>query len=149
MPHFTVSLDARGPVLNAGVSVTDARRTALIAANQTEPQMQHVRALVDTGASFTQIDPQVLNALGLTPTGTIEIVTPSTGSGTHTVETYDVDFRIGAGPSDSPLLIENLRVGACELFLQQGIHALIGRDILAQCVLIYNGEAEFFSLEQF
>jgi len=108
--------------------------------------MQVIRALIDTGASFTSIDPVVLAALSLTPTGTIEIVTPSTGQGTHTAETYDVDFSIGAGPDDTPLSISNLRIASCDLFLKQGIHALIGRDILKRCILIYNGSEGVFSL---
>jgi predicted aspartyl protease len=110
--------------------------------------MRIIRALVDTGASFTSIEPQVLvTALGLTPTGTIDIVTPSTGKDVHTTDTYDVDFLIGGqSPADAPLRMPNLRVAACELFLRQGIHALIGRDVLKTCILIYNGTTNTFSL---
>ena len=79
MPHFTLNLDASGPVVNAGVSVSEGRRQALLAANEPVPEIQVIRALIDTGASFTSIDPAVLAALNLTPTGTIDIVTPSTG----------------------------------------------------------------------
>ena len=146
MPHFTLSIDVAGPVVNAGVAVSEGRRNALAAAGQAIPAMQYIRALVDTGASFTSIDPQVLAALNLTPTGTIEIVTPSTGHGTHTTDTYDVDFTIGAGPADTPLVIPNLRIAASELFLRQGIHALIGRDIMQRCILIYNGEMNWFTI---
>lgn len=115
MPHFTLTLDAAGPVVNAGVSVSAGRRQALVAANEPVPAMQAIRALIDTGASFTSIDPAVLVALSLTPTGTIDIVTPSTGQNTHTADTYDVDFQIGAGPNDTPLLISNLRIASCDL----------------------------------
>jgi hypothetical protein len=146
MPHFTLTLDAAGPVVNAGVSVSEGRRLALEAAGAPVPAMQAIRALIDTGASFTSIDPAVLTALNLTPTGTIDIVTPSTGQGTHTADTYDVDFRIGAGPNDTPLSISNLRIASCDLFLRQGIHALIGRDILEKCIFIYNGTVNYFSL---
>ena len=146
MPHFTLTLDASGPVVNAGVSVSEGRRQALEAANEAIPQMQVIRALIDTGAAFTSIDPVVLAALNLTPTGTIEIVTPSTGQNTHTADTYDVDFKIGAGPDDTPLSISNLRIASCDLFLRQGIHALIGRDILRQCIFSYNGSASIFTL---
>jgi predicted aspartyl protease len=147
MPHFTLAVDANGPIVNAGVSVSEGRRAALIAQGQPVPGMRTIRALVDTGASFTSIEPQVLQALNLTPTGTIDIVTPSTGSGVHTTETYDIDFIIG-GPDASaiPLSIPNLRIAASELFLHQGIHALIGRDILGRCILVYNGSINHFSL---
>lgn len=146
MPHFTLNIDIAGPVVNAGVSVSEGRRQALAAANAPIPAQQYVRALVDTGASFTSIDPAILALLCLTPTGTIDIVTPSTGHGTHTPDTYDVDFMIGAGPQDTSLPISNLRIASCDLFLRQGIHALIGRDILGRCILHYNGETGLFSL---
>jgi Aspartyl protease len=96
MPHFSLTLDASGPLVNAGITVSEGRRAALTAANQAIPQMRVVRALIDTGASFTSIDPEVFAALNLTPTGTMEIVTPSTGQGIHTADTYDIDFQIGA-----------------------------------------------------
>lgn len=120
---------------------------ALQAHNVAVPAPYVIRALVDTGASFTSVEPQVLSRLGLTPTGTIDIVTPSTGQGFHTADTYDVDFVI-AGPNqqDSPLVLRNLRVAACELSLRQGIHALIGRDILERCILVYNGTTRAFTL---
>lgn len=147
MPHFTLNIEPNGPIVNAGVSVSEGRRAALIAAGQPVPVMRTIRALVDTGASFTSIEPSVLQALNLTPTGTIEIVTPSTGNQTHTTETYDIDLTIGgANPTDIPLLITNLRISASELYLHQGIHALIGRDVLKRCFLVYNGSVNLFSL---
>lgn len=147
MPYFTITIDAPGPVVNSGVSVSEGRAAALVAANQPIPQMRVIRALVDTGASFTSIDPTVLTALNLTPTGTIDFVTPSTGQGTHTTDTYDVDFRIGGTNADDvPLTISNLRVASCDLFFSQGIHALIGRDILSRCILVYNGALNIFTL---
>jgi hypothetical protein len=129
MPHFTLSIDIAGPVLNAGVAVSEGRRNALAAAGQAIPAMQYVRALVDTGASFTSVDPQVLSSLNLTPTGAIEIVTQSTGQGTHTTDTYDVDFTIWRWP-----------------WRYAALHALIGRDIMQRCILIYNGETSLFTL---
>jgi predicted aspartyl protease len=147
VPHFTLSIEPNGPIVNAAVSVSEGRRTALLADGQEVPVARTIRALVDTGASFTSIQPHVLQALGLTPTGTIEIVTPSTGSETHTTETYDVDFAIGgANADDPPLVISNLRIATSELFLRQGIHALIGRDVLKRCILVYNGSINAFSL---
>jgi predicted aspartyl protease len=146
MPHFTLTVDAPGPVVNAIIAVSEGRRQALEAAGHTIPMQQVVRALIDTGASHTSVDPSVLAKLSLTPTGTIEIVTPSTGTGTHTTDTYDVDFKMYAAETDTPLAISNLRISACDLFLRQGIHVLIGRDILSRCLLVYNGTINIFSI---
>jgi hypothetical protein len=61
--------------------------------------------------------------------------------------TYDVDSLVrGAIAGDIPLSIPNLRVAASELYLKQGIHALIGRDVLKRCILVYNGGLNQFSL---
>jgi hypothetical protein len=147
MPHFTLPIDPAGPVVTAAVFVSEGRRAALLAEGLTIPAHRIIRALVDTGASFTSIEPEVLRALELTPTGTIDIVTPSTGKDVHTTDTYDVDFIIGgSAPADIPLSIPNLRIAASELYLRQGIHALIGRDVLARCILVYNGTLNQFSL---
>jgi hypothetical protein len=146
MPHFTLNIDVRGPVVNAQINVSEGRRTALEVQNTAIPPPRVVRALIDTGASFSSVEPTVLASLGLTPTGTIDFVTPSTGQAVVTTDTYDVDVVIYKGPNDPPLSMPNLRVAACQLFLRQGIHALIGRDILSKCVLIYNGEVNMFTL---
>jgi len=147
MPHFTLALDpARGPIINAVIAVSEGRRDALTAANQPIPLPQFVRALIDTGASFTSVDPSILANLGLTPTGTMDVVTPSTGQNVHTTDTYDVDFAMGANPQDVILFVPNLRIAAAELFLMQGIHVLVGRDVLARCLFAYNGATQTFTL---
>jgi len=146
MPHFTLAIDNGGPIVNAVVHVSEGRRSALQAQQVAVPPPQNIRALVDTGAAFSSVEPRVLHDLGLTPTGTIDFVTPSTGQGVVTTDTYDVDLVIYRTPSDPPLLMPNLRVAACELFLRQGIHALLGRDVLSRCILVYNGDMGLFSL---
>lgn len=130
----------------ASVHVSEGRRNALEAAGEPIPNPRVIRALVDTGASHTSIEPSILADLGLTPTGTIEIVTPSTGDGTHTCGTYDVDLTIQGRAEEPPLRLSNMRVSTAELFARQGIHALIGRDVLSGCLLVYNGELGYFTL---
>jgi hypothetical protein len=96
--------------------------------------------LIDTGASCTCVDPSVLSSLNLTPTGPVTMNTPSTGSTPHTAFQYDVSLFIpGSAANQPPLSLPNIAVAAAELLTAQGFHALIGRDILAHCVLVYNG----------
>jgi hypothetical protein len=146
MPHFTLQIEAGGPILVALVHVSEGRRKALEAAGEPVPAPRAIRALVDTGASHTSIEPAILTELGLTPTGTIEIVTPSTGDGTHTCVTYDIDLTIQGRAEEPPLRLSNMRVSTAELFKRQGIHALIGRDVLTGCLLVYNGGISHFML---
>lgn len=131
-------------MVDAFVSVSLPRRAALTAANQLVPNPIQIRGLLDTGASNTAIDPSVLTALGLTPTGTALVNTPTTGNAPQTVDQYDVGFVI-PGPDGGHLFSQILPVIASELLASQGFHALIGRDILSQCVFVYNGSG-FFTL---
>jgi hypothetical protein len=129
-----------------GVAVSQARREALTAAGQDVPLATSIRALVDTGASCTCVDPAVLTALQLSATGSVAVHTPSTGAALHYAEQYDVSLVIpGAGTHHLPLTIDAVPVIAADLAVQ-GIHALIGRDVLQDCILIYNGAVGEFTL---
>lgn len=87
----------------------------------------------------------VFQALGLQPTGSTPILTPSTGQTPIDADTYDVGIVIPNAPNQA-LIIQNMPVGASELFQAQGFHALLGRDILQRCVLNYNGSIGLFTL---
>jgi hypothetical protein len=135
-----------GPILNALVGVSSARRQALTQLNQPIPPPKGIRALVDTGASCTCIDPAVFQSLGLTPTGVIWVHTPSTGGTPAQHQQFDVSLFIpAAGANAVPHILPTLQVTAAELAVQ-GIDALIGRDVLADCVLVYNGALPYFTL---
>ena len=147
LPFFSLQITAAGPVLIAYVGVSHARSAAIRAAGQQVPQAQQISALVDTGASGTCIEPSVLRALGVSPTGMVPINTPSTGNTPHTAYQYDVSILVpGASNAHPPLIVENLPVIEAQLIHAQGFHALIGRDVLSQCLLNYDGQAGFFTL---
>lgn len=131
-------------MVDAYVAVSAPRRAALVAAGQAVPNPVAIRGLLDTGASNTAVDPSVLTALGITPTGTALVNTPTTGTAPQTVNQYDIGIVIPA-PSGTPLFSQTLPVISSELLAVQGFHALIGRDILSQCVFVYNGSG-FFTL---
>ena len=146
MPHFSLSFDGGGPLLRMVVAVSDARALALQTAGKAIPQAQVVTALVDTGASSTCIDPAILQALELTATGSCDVHTPSTAGAPAKLEQYDVGLMIrGSDASQSPLIFPVMPVIATPLS-PQGIQALIGRDLLAHCVLHYNGSTGLFTL---
>lgn len=147
MAQFTIPLDpANGPVLTVFVGVSLARRDALMTAGREIPAGAPIRALVDSGASSSCVDPGILASLGLTPTGSVTVHTPSTGSAPHTAEQYDVSIIVpGTGSHHSPLVIPAVPVLSAHLALQ-GIDALIGRDILRDCILIYSGSLGQFTL---
>jgi hypothetical protein len=94
MPHLTLQIGPGGPLLDVLVSASAPRQTALTQAGQPVPPAQTARALIDTGASVTAIDPTILTALALTPTGQTTIHTPSTGNHGHSCSTYDIHLTL-------------------------------------------------------
>src|SRR6266478_6074661 len=115
MPHFTLQIGPQGPMLDALVGVSQARRTALAAVGQPVPNPIRLRALVDTGASGTSVDPSITSALNLTPTGRVQVVTPSTGSTPHEADQYDVALIIPSGGQNTPFILPTIAVMSCEL----------------------------------
>lgn len=144
MPHFTQQISPQGPVVDAAVMVGTARQQALQEAGQTVPLPQVIRALIDTGASMSGVDPTVLTALGLAQTGEADIHTPSTKGTAFTTPTYDVPILAGR-VGDLHFVSETVQVVATEL-AAQGFQALIGTDILKSCILLYNGADGHFTV---
>lgn len=145
MPHFTRQFTDGAPLVKAVLRVTKARADALTAAGQPVPKQRIMNALIDTGASCTCIDPTIIKALELAPTGKATIFTPSTGDKAHTTDQYDASLQIYKTSQDPPLEIPVIAVIASELKVQ-GIDALIGRDVLTYCLLSYDGQAGSYTL---
>ena len=145
MSHFTLQFGGDGPILNAFLGVSAARRAALEAAGQPVPSYVGFRALVDTGASCSCVDPSVIAKLGITPTGTMPVHTPSTGGTPHVLNQYDVSLIIPGPLNAAPHIVNTLPISETHL-LAQGIEALLGRDILKDCLLTYNGPMGLYTL---
>jgi hypothetical protein len=118
----------------------------LTLAGQQIPLVAVGRFLIDTGASSTVVDPDLIQGLGLQPTGRTGISTPSTPAGSfHLCDQYDVSLFIPAAVGTGGYFIEALPIITTHL-RSQGINGLIGRDVLNACTLIYNGSASIFTL---
>ena len=146
MPHFTLQIESGGPILQALAAISQPRAAALTAAGHPVPRAVPIRALVDTGASCTCVDPSVLIALSLAPTGKVSLTTPSTGTTPHEADQYDMGLVIPATTGSLPLVLQTIPVVSSDLLLAQGFHALIGRDILDRCLFVYNGDVRLFTL---
>ena len=72
--------------------------------------------------------------------------TPSTGGAPVELNQYDVMLVIPGQSADNPAWIIPA-IPALESHLtSQGIHGLIGRDLLDKAILVYNGPINLFSL---
>lgn len=146
MPFFTLPIDEeKGPLLNAVVEVSEARAELLRSLGQPIPRRVTVKALVDTGASGTCVDPVVLQQLGVDSKGKTQVLTPSTGANHITVDEYDVSLSVYKTANEVPCKINDLAVIESELNVQ-GFQVLIGRDFLAKCILHYNGQGRHYTI---
>jgi len=142
MPHFTLAIGPFGAVVDAFIAVSPQRAEALQRAGQSVPNAVRVRALIDTGASCSCVDPKVLESLGIQPTGREKVHTASTAEQKpHETNQYDIGLAIPNG-IQPPLMVPNLPV--IEAALEHlGYKAIVGRDVLASCILVYDGSGYF------
>ncbi len=143
MPILTLENSAGGPICDLMVGVSAPRDQALRSENLPIPQPVRARGLVDTGASSTCVDPQILAALKISPKGLIPMITPSTGSIPVDAPVYDVSLTIVLPRMSYTFNAHSVIESSLN---HQGFSILIGRDILSHGMLIYQGVAGGFQL---
>ncbi|MFP4136310.1 MAG: aspartyl protease family protein [Candidatus Acetothermia bacterium] len=121
-----------GSTMDVEVHITDQHAKILEDNDKEIPSPQSSKGLIDTGASISAIDLDLLQKLNISPIGATKVSTPS---GQATQELYAVKFSFpGKGLPD----MTSLNVLGSDL-KRQNISALIGRDILRHCLLVYDG----------
>ena len=142
MPLLTGQLTADGPVIDVLLALTPADAGKLRSAGQPVPAPLTVRALLDSGASDSCIDTRCVQTLALAPKGTRTFYTPSL-AGPQTLTEYEVSLTL-LHPQAS-YTFYSLPVAAAVLS-PQGIEALLGRNVLKQCLFVYDGHGGTWSL---
>lgn len=99
-----------------------------------------VRALIDTGAGVTVINPQLAQTCKLRHTGYAEIVAAG-GSGRYQEHAAAIYF-----PGTDLQGFELIRVVACPI-VRQPVSCLIGRDILRRWIFTYDGTTGQVSID--
>jgi hypothetical protein len=143
MPFVTLPTEPGGPVIDVTVGVSHPRELQLRQAGRDVPSPIKVRALVDTGASCSLITQRLVHELSLPVRGTTPMHTPSTDGAAQEALVYDVSFVIDLA-DQSPRRYASLFVIGRNSFIQPGVEALIGRDILQHSLFTYNGTAKIF-----
>lgn len=122
----------RGPALAVEVSLAEILAASLTARSIPLPAPQPGSALIDTGASVTAVDMEILQRLGLPRVGSGTVVTPS---GTETQGVYVVRLTFPGTPipplDPMPVLGSQLQ--------GFGHIVLLGRALLRGALLIYDG----------
>lgn len=144
MPSVVLNIGPAGPLIQIYVGISFPHQQMLINLNKPVPKPILCSLLVDTGASGVCIDKTVLSGLSLAPTGTTQIHTPSTSGTPMIASQYAVSLSVPI-PGNAPWYHNALPVIEAD-FHAQGIHGLLGRDILQYTTLIYAGPSNVFHL---
>ena len=128
-----LTLQQLGPVFDAEISVPSALQEMLIANGKPVPPPEKGRALIDTGATFSAVENSVMTRLGVPPVGIMRL---GTADGQHMANQYPAKFTLLLGGGS--FSFESTRASGVNMAGQPYI-ALIGRDLLASVVMIYNG----------
>lgn len=143
MPFLTFPIGGDGVLVDLYVAVSTPRIDAMKAAGLPFPSPEKVRALVDTGASMSSVSPRLAKSLGLVPSGIMPILSATTGGAAHNCNQYDVCLAF-VQPSVKVLGV-NVPVIELDLYTH-GAEVLLGRDMLAQCLCVYDGQNGTFTL---
>ena len=141
MPSVTISnlsLQNDGPILEVHFCIPQQLEQQYVAQGTPIPAPVIVKSLIDTGCFSCIIQDGIPQKLGLVPIGSTTITTPS--SQAHNYYAYFMRMII---PTHNNLSYEGVFIAAP---LQgQNIECLMGRDLLANGILIYLGNANQFT----
>src|SRR5262245_3632748 len=138
------TLQADGPIMPVEVNVPLALSEWCIRRNIAVPQPISGYALIDTGSSISGIHEAVLEQLGILPIDSIPLSTPA-GSGRAFVYPTCVSFPAlnVAGCAISRVVGDQLNFETPD---GKKIIMLLGRDLLSQFLLVYNGRSSSITL---
>lgn len=128
----------RGAIMPVQIGIPTALAKQMEAQGQTPPPPEEISAMVDTGASITAINVAVAQRLGLPTTGSIQI---GGATGVADQPLYAALFRIPDPFVEwDPMTIAGANLSGTPFDI------LIGRNILCNMTLSYDGKSGRFSL---
>jgi hypothetical protein len=137
---------ADGPLVKVAINFTTSTLFAFRQSGRSVPPAIEVLALIDTGADVSVFDPAALaplRGLGLAVSRWLVVNAPGLGPVSALPE-YAVSLSLPVGAAN-PLVFKSLPVVERALGTT-GYQALLGRDVLAECGLWYDGPGGRFTL---
>src|SRR5256885_8960666 len=125
------ALQQGGPVVAIQVEIPTVLAQALTQAGKPVPQPVSGQALIDTGATLSAVDSQVVTSLGIAPTGLTNV---GHAAGADQQPAFPARVVIPAFG-----LAVDIQSALGAQIQSQGIIALLGRDFLRQMLFVYNG----------
>lgn len=137
-----ITLYTAGPIVEVEISIPNSLATFYTRINLPIPTPKTGFAIIDTGCKITSVDDGTIKGLGVSPVG---VGTTNTAAGQVTQNIYPAHVKLPR----TTIEIDYNSVFSSDLskviFNGQPIIALIGRDILAHCVFIYNGKSGMYT----
>jgi hypothetical protein len=142
--HITpVMLAQHGPIIDVTISIPQPLAELYTQQNKTIPSPIAGIGLIDTGATRSCVDTVIMKQLGVHPIG---IATSGTAAGPVNHSLYPAHFTFPAAKIE----IDFASVVGVNLTGQEAggkhIVALIGRDVLAMGIFVYNGHTGAFTI---
>lgn len=143
MPIVTLPIEENGLFLRCTLQPSQPRLLAMHSKGIAAPTPVTFRALLDSGSSTTCIESSIIKGLQIPRSGTTQVHSLTTAGKSVSCSLFDVSLVLHVG--NHVHTISALPVVECSL-AAQGIHAIIGRDVLSQLYLVINGPMKFFTL---
>jgi hypothetical protein len=145
MPVLTGPVRADGALVPVRVALSRPLRQALRRGGRPVPPPVDLLALLDPGAECTCIDPRSVRSLPL-PIAGFGLVNAPSLAGVSFGRSLQAGLTV-SHPDGAASSLEVPELTVVELDLGQlGYKALVGRDVLARCMLVYDGPAGRFTL---
>jgi len=148
MNSTVIALQPLGALIKVAVGLSSQQAQLQRQAGRAVPPPAVIPALIDTGAEVSAVDSAVLNPfypLGIRPLRFVFVNT--SGLGTGPLPEYSVSLSIGTTPGShrAALTLRNQAMLAHDL-APLGYQAILGRDVLSHCLLVYDGPGQAVTL---
>jgi hypothetical protein len=144
MPQFTASLTTEGLELQVMIGLCSSDMRTFQAAGMPIPRPPVVTGIIDTGSNCCCISARVAGLLGL---GSKGLGSTQTTGGTVPTNLYKVSLYIPRPGSTTEFLAVADSWTVSELSPDiTGFEAIVGRDLLAQLLLVLNGPRNEYAL---
>jgi hypothetical protein len=146
VPSIVLPFKQDGPIVDVEIGWSSAEIRAARRAGRPIPPPVQGLALIDTGAEGSCLDSSLIRQLGL-PYGGITMVNVPASGGLVFSPSHDANVvvRHPSGVSALNLILADVFLYELDLGLL-GYQALLGRDLLASCRLLYDGPGGRFKL---
>jgi predicted aspartyl protease len=136
VPNLTIRVGHdMPPVVDLLFGPTEARVEAFREAGEPVPLPVVAAAMLDTGASETYVTRELAERVGAEPGG--ERTVRGLGAGPATGTVYRLRVYFGGVPA--VVLASSVPAIAVERLEEFGVEAIVGRELLSRCLLLYNG----------